>query len=195
MVAVTKGHGASTWALAAAAGCDGIGENYAQELLAKWPFRDETVLPVHFIGSVQSNKVGKIAAIVDVWHGLDRPSVIDAVARRTVGAANVVGGPRVFVQVNATGEASKAGCEPRATGELVSQCRDLGLDVAGLMTMGPADADPVRSREAFRRVRDLADDLGLTECSMGMSDDFETAVACGSTLVRLGTALFGARSA
>lgn len=195
IVAVTKGHGLDAWHRASGAGCEGIGENYAQELLAKWEANDRPVAPIHFVGSIQTNKVRALAGIVDVWHGLDRESAVDAVARRTVQDPDVGSrrNPRVFVQVNATGEPTKSGCAPGDAASLVASCRSRGLDVAGLMAMGPADADPGRSERAFRLVRALADDLGLGGCSMGMSDDFELAVACGATTVRLGTVLFGPR--
>jgi pyridoxal phosphate enzyme (YggS family) len=196
VVAVTKGHPVDAWRAATRAGCEGIGENYAQELLGKWEEVGESVAPIHFVGAVQSNKVARLAPIVSVWHGLDRTSVIEAVARHCAAvAAGSVRAPRVFVQVNATGEESKSGCVPGDAARLVSLAREHGLHVAGLMTMGPSDGDPVRTRTAFTTVRVLADELGLVECSMGMSDDFEIAVACGSTMVRLGTALFGPRSA
>jgi hypothetical protein len=195
VVAVTKGHPVAAWRAATRAGCEGIGENYAQELLGKWAEVGGSVAPIHFVGAVQSNKVARLAPIVSVWHGLDRPSVIEAVARhRSTAAAGSDPPPRVFVQVNSTGEESKSGCAPGDAARLVSIAGDHGLEVVGLMTMGPTDGDPIRTRAAFTTVRALADELGLGECSMGMSDDFEIAVACGSTVVRLGTALFGPRS-
>ena len=101
--------------------------------------------------------------------------------------------PTVLVQVNATGEPSKGGCDPGDVGDLVANALNLNLNVSGLMTIGPADGDPVGTRHAFTLVRALADELGLTTCSMGMSLDLDIAIDCGTTRVRLGTALFGER--
>jgi uncharacterized pyridoxal phosphate-containing UPF0001 family protein len=99
----------------------------------------------------------------------------------------------VFVQVNSTGEASKSGCPPDQVAGLVEHARGRGLHVVGLMTIGPTDADPAGTREAFRATRRLATDVGVERCSMGMSGDLEIAVELGATDVRVGAALFGER--
>jgi PLP dependent protein len=187
IVAVTKTFGPEAISAALAAGCRSIGENYAQELLAKL---DE--LPasaprptVRFIGHLQSNKVRQLAHVVDVWETLDRASVIDEVARRSPGA-------RVLVQVNVSAEPQKGGCDPGLTPELVGRARQAGLIVEGLMTVGaPGPVDVVRP--GFRMLRRLADELDLAVCSMGMSADLEVAVEEGATEVRIGSALFGPR--
>jgi pyridoxal phosphate enzyme (YggS family) len=188
LVAVTKGFGADALAAAVAAGCDAIGESYAQELLAKLGGGgfDPTSTEIHFIGHVQRNKVAALSAVVDVWESVDRPELATAIARHRPGAT-------VFVQVNSTGEASKSGCPPERVAGVVDHARGCGLDVAGLMTIGPTDADPDRTRAAFRATRELAGELGLARCSMGMSGDLELAVELGATDVRVGTALFGER--
>ncbi len=186
VVAVTKGFGPAAVEFAAAAGCTAIGENYGQELLAKADTIERLGLAVQFIGRLQSNKVRKLVGRVDLWASLDRPSVIDEVARRDPGAA-------VLVQVNATGEDRKGGCDPEDVGALVDRAGAAGLYVRGLMTVGPTVGPPEAARPGFRLVRRLTDELGLDVCSMGMSGDLRVAVEEGSTSVRLGTVLFGPR--
>lgn len=186
LVAVTKGFG--PWAIdaAVAAGCDAIGESYAQELTAKRETVERLRPEVHFVGRLQRNKVRQLVGLVDVWCSLDRTSVIDEVAARAPGA-------RVLVQVDTTGDPGKGGCAFDDTAPLVDRARRAGLEVLGLMTVGPTGQPPEAARPGFRAVRTLVDELGLTVCSMGMSDDLEIAVHEGSTEVRLGTALFGER--
>lgn len=186
LVGVTKGFDA--WAIddAVAAGCDAIGENYAQELLDKLPTIERLTPKVHFIGRLQRNKVRQLVGIVDVWCSLDRLSVVDEVAKRAPGAT-------VLIQVDTTGDPAKGGCALDDVATLVQHARDVGLVVDGLMTVGPTDRPPEAARDGFRRVRALVDDLGLRTCSMGMSSDLRVAVEAGSTEVRVGTALFGPR--
>lgn len=184
--AVTKGFGPEVVRLALDAGLTDLGENYAQELVAKAAEVDHVPgLRWHAIGPVQRNKVRRLAPHVHTWHTVDRLTLAEEIARRAPGA-------RVMVQVNATGEATKAGVEPSEVPTLADQMRALPLDLCGLMTIGPTDpaADP---RPAFDTVRQLADDLDLPERSMGMTRDLEAAVAAGATMVRVGTALFGSR--
>ena len=157
------------------------GENRAQELLAKAP--EVPGARWHFVGRVQTNKVRQLAPVVAVWQSVDRPDLVDELAKRVPGA-------RVLVQVNVSGEPQKGGCAPAATAGLVDRARDAGLEVAGLMCV-PAFGD---ARTGFRTLRGLADDLGLEQRSMGMTGDLEDAVAEGSTMVRVGTALFGPRA-
>jgi pyridoxal phosphate enzyme (YggS family) len=186
VVGVTKGFGADAVAAAVAAGCDAIGENYAQELLDKRAAIERLGPEVHFIGRLQRNKVRHLAGIVDVWCSLDRASVIDEVAKRAPGS-------RVLIQVDTTGDPGKGGCDVSETASLVDRATEQGLDVRGLMTVGPTAADSEAARPGFRQVRALVDRLGLDECSMGMSGDLVVAVEEGSTEVRVGTALFGPR--
>jgi PLP dependent protein len=186
VVGVTKGFGADAIAAAVAAGCDAVGENYAQELLDKRSVIEQLVPEVHFIGRLQRNKVRQLAGIVDVWCSLDRTSAIDEVAKRAPGS-------RVLIQVDTTGNPGKGGCDVGETAALVDRARERALVVRGLMTVGPTGADSEAARPGFRRVRALVDELGLDECSMGMSGDLVVAVEEGSTEVRVGTALFGPR--
>jgi len=185
VVAVTKTWGLDAVRAAAAGGCDAIGENYAQELVAK--LTGEGDLPsVHFIGRLQTNKVRLVAPLVSVYETVDRVSLATEISRRAPGA-------RVLVQVSTDCDPDKGGCALCDVAALVEQCRALGLDTAGLMTVGPTDGGPEAARPGFRSVRAAVDALGLSVCSMGMSDDFEVAVAEGSTQVRIGSALFGQR--
>lgn len=188
LLAVTKGFGPDAIAAAVAAGCDGIGENYAQELLAKRSAVEAARAEVHFIGQLQTNKVRVLAGLVDVWESVDRPRLVHELARRAPGA-------RIFVQVDATGEHvdRKGGCPLEDVAALVDGARTAGLVVEGLMTIGPTSGDPTRTRAAFRAVTALADALELPGRSMGMTADLELAVQEGSTQVRVGTALFGLR--
>ena len=186
VVGVTKGFGADAVAAAVAAGCDAVGENYAQELLDKRPVIEQLGPEVHFIGRLQRNKIRQLAGIVDVWCSLDRMSAIDEVAKRAPGT-------RVLIQVDTTGDPGKGGCDVGETAALVDRANERGLIVRGLMTVGPTGADSEAARPGFRRVRALVDELGLDECSMGMSGDLVVAVEEGSTEVRVGTALFGPR--
>lgn len=143
---------------------------------------------MHFIGQLQSNKVRQLAGFVDVWETVDRPRLVDEVAKRAPGAT-------VLLQVDTSGEPGKGGCAPGDVPDLLRAARRAGLVVDGLMTVGPTAGGPEAARPGFRLVRRLVDDLGLATCSMGMSGDLEVAVEEGSTQVRVGTALFGARSA
>lgn len=189
LVAVTKTHPRSVMEAAVAAGCDALGENYVQEILDKTAEAGPPG-PLHMIGSVQSNKVRKIAGIVSLWQSVDRESVVDEIARRAA-----VGGCReILLQVNSTGEASKGGCGPADVSALRERAEAAGLNVLGLMTIGPTHGSAPERERAFRLVRGLCDEGGLAVCSMGMTDDYETAVGCGSTMVRIGSALFGTRA-
>ena len=186
IVAVTKGFGVDAVEAARAAGAVHVGENYAQELVAK--AGDLTAGPGlvwHFIGGLQTNKVRQLTALVDLWESVDRASLGIELAKRAPGA-------RVLAQVNISGEATKGGCAPEEAATLVGRLRDLGLDVLGLMGVAAA-GDVDRARAQFGRLAELASALDLTELSMGMSADLEAAVAEGATIVRVGTALFGPR--
>jgi hypothetical protein len=184
IVAVTKGFGSETVDAALGAGLGDVGENYAQELIAKadavqgrprW----------HFLGPIQRNKVGRLAPHVVAWHGVDRAAAADSVASASPGV-------EVFVQVNVTGESGRPGCRPDEVDALVRHCRSRPVGLTGLMAVGPA-GDLARARDCFRWLAQRARRLGLRELSMGMSDDFEVAVAEGATTLRLGRILFGPR--
>ena len=186
IVAVSKGVALDRLRAAGPAGLHDLGESYAQELVAKAePPGEDADRRWHFIGRLQRNKVRLVAPFVHLWQSVDRLSVAAEVARRAPGAA-------ILVQVNVSGLEQQGGCPPERVAATVEGCRDLGLEVRGLMAIGPQGPDEV-VRAGFRQVRALADRLELPERSMGMSADLEPAVAEGSTMVRVGTALFGPR--
>jgi len=187
VVTVTKGHPVTAAQAAIEAGAIDLGENYAQEFLSKLdePALAAEELKWHFIGQLQSNKVRKLAGSIALWHTLDRPSVIDEVAKRDPGAA-------VLIQVDVAGEPGRGGCALVDTESLVGRAVDAGLRVRGLMAVGPNGA-PELARPGFARLRSMVDSMGLTVCSMGMTEDLEVAVGEGATLVRVGTAIMGPR--
>ena len=190
VVAVTKGFGSDAVRAALDAGILDIGENYAQELERK---NTEVTAGTgnaptcrwHFLGHVQRNKVRRVAPAVHLWQSVDRVAAGAEIARRAPRAS-------VLVQVNVSHEVAKNGCPMEDAPALVDDLLALGLEVRGLMAVGPAGS-PERARPGFRRVAALADRLGLPERSMGMSDDLEVAVQEGTTMVRIGRALFGPR--
>ncbi len=184
ILAVTKGFGADAIDAALAAGCTAIGENYAQELIEKRAAAEHA--EVHFIGQLQTNKIRQIAGLVRVYETVDRARIAHEIAKRDPGAT-------VLIQVDTAGQSGKGGCSFDQLDELVGEVRSIGLNLGGLMTVGPTLGGPEAARDGFRRVRSAVDRLGLEVCSMGMTGDLEVAVAEGSTQVRVGTALFGER--
>ena len=186
VVAVTKGFGPEVAAVALEAGFVALGENYAQELLHKVEALPASARPEwHFLGRLQTNKVRHLAPHVGLWQSVDRVELVREIAKRAPGAA-------VLVQLNLSGEEQKGGCAVADTPRLVGVARDEGLDVRGLMGVGPA-GDAALARPGFERLVALADSLDLPVRSIGMSADLEVAVRAGSTMVRIGTDLFGPR--
>jgi pyridoxal phosphate enzyme (YggS family) len=189
LLAVSKGHPVAAVRAAVTAGLHDLGESYAQELAATAEaLAEDPTAPSprwHAIGGLQRNKVRLIAPHVHLWQSVDRLSLAGEIARRAPGAA-------VLVQVNVSGAEQQGGCPPAQAASVVEGCRDLGLEVRGLMAIGPR-GEPAEVRAGFRLLRELADRLELPERSMGMSGDLELAVAEGSTMVRVGTDLFGPR--
>lgn len=189
VLAVTKGFGVDAVAAAVAVGLPAVGENYAQELAEKAESDvAQSLVPTpewHFIGQMQSRRVRLVAPHVALWQSVDRAKVGARIANHAPGA-------RVMVQVNATGEPQKAGCEPTEVTSLVDALRQLGLEVVGLMTVGRV-GDRSETLGAFQMVRDLADTLELPQRSMGMTADLDLAIEAGSTMIRVGTGLFGPR--
>ena len=166
-----------------------FGENYVQETQGKWPdwrgrYPD---VSVHMIGPVQSNKARAAVGLFDAIHTLDRMTLARKLAQH---CAEQGRHPQLFVQVNTGDEPQKAGILADELPGFLSQCRDLGLSPEGLMCIPPDGLDPLPH---FRLLRRLAQDNGLPLLSMGMSADFETAIAEGATHVRVGSAIFGAR--
>jgi len=144
-------------------------------------------IDVHFIGALQSNKVRSLAGHIALWQSVDRDSVVDELGRRAPGAS-------ILIQVDTTQEPSKGGVVPAELDALRTRAESRGLNVKGLMTIGPTDGTPEECEKSFGMLRQLVNEQGLSVCSMGMSADFPIAVACGSTMVRVGSGLFGSRT-
>ena len=166
-----------------------FGENRVQEAAAKWPALREAWPDVrlHLVGQLQSNKADEAVALFDAIHSLDRPSLVAALARAMDRAGRQV---PCFVQVNVGEEPQKGGVLPRELPALLAEARAAEVPLAGLMCLPPADIEPA---PFFAFLAKLAADNGLAGLSMGMSDDYATAVMLGATHVRVGTAMFGAR--
>jgi pyridoxal phosphate enzyme (YggS family) len=196
LLAVSKVQDAERVAAAAAAGQRAFGESYVQEALDKQAALAALDLTWHFIGRVQTNKTREIAEHFDVVHGL-----CDLKHARRLGAQRpTAAGPlSVCVQVNLSGEASKAGLAPAAVADFIAACRAIdGLSVQGLMTLPAPVDDLAGQRRPFAALRALRDQLAtaalpLATLSMGMTADLEAAIAEGATIVRVGTAIFGPR--
>ncbi|MFH1278403.1 MAG: YggS family pyridoxal phosphate-dependent enzyme [Candidatus Eisenbacteria bacterium] len=198
LVAVTKRIPAGRINEAIEAGVKAIGENRVQEAEAKWP----DLLPGperHLVGRLQRNKAGKAADLFDRIQSIDGEKLAAAVSRRAEAAGKRI---PVLVEVNVSGEDSKAGVAPGAVRSLIEEIARLpGIAVDGLMTIGPLTEDPERIRRAFRELREIFEGLRarpvagteMRHLSMGMTGDYEIAVEEGATMVRLGTALFGPR--
>jgi PLP dependent protein len=174
-----------------AAGVTDVGENRAQELLAKQAALADAPIRWHFIGALQANKVKAVAGRVALIHSVDDAALGSLIGRR----ATAEGATQdVLVEVNLSGEPSKAGCSPDGLADLLAGLRESpGLAVRGLMTV-PAPGSS-EARNAFRRLTELREANGLEHCSMGMTGDFEIAISEGATIVRVGTAIFGPRPA
>jgi len=231
IVAMTKGFGPDAVRAAVAAGVRDVGENYADELVAKhaqvegsppavegtagaeptgppyvYDLGDDSEAGAprargapdlggagggatrawHFLGRVQRNKVKRLAPLVHLWQTVDRTAAGQEIARRAPGA-------RVLVQLNVSGQPGRTGCAPADAPALVDGLRAMELDVVGLMAIGPP-GPPESARSAYRDLAAMADWLELPERSMGMTDDLEVAVEEGTTMVRVGRALFGSRT-
>ena len=183
LVAATKTQPVRVIAEVLAAGVRDLGENRAQELVAKAPELAPLDPVWHFIGRLQRNKINQLAPWVSCWQTVDRVELAEALAAR-------VDSTTVLVEVNVGAEPQKGGCGVQEVRPLVDHLRDLGVSVVGLMTVAPAGVDP---RPAFASLRTLATSCELAELSMGMSGDFEAAIGEGATIVRIGTGLFGMR--
>jgi PLP dependent protein len=191
LIAVSKTHSADRIQPLINAGQRVFGENRVQEAADKWPaLRDATPdIELHLIGQLQSNKAEEAVALFDAIHSVDRPSLVAALAKAMDKADKR---PACFVQVNIGDEDQKGGCAVADLPALLAEARAADLPVAGLMCLPPASVEPA---PYFALLSKLARDHGLSGLSMGMSDDFETAVTIGATHVRIGSALFGARTA
>ena len=189
LVAVSKTHSAAEITPLIAAGQRVFGENRVQEAQAKWPALRgaQSDIALHLIGQLQSNKAAEAVALFDCIHSLDRTSLVGALAKAMDQAGRQV---PCFVQVNIGAEEQKGGCDIAALPALLALARAADLPVIGLMCVPPV---AIEAAPFFALLDKLAGDHGLPGRSMGMSDDFETATMLGSTHVRVGSALFGAR--
>ena len=190
LVAVSKKHPATAIEPLLLEGHRHFGENRVQEAQKKWPaLREEYPgVRLHLVGQLQSNKAEDAAALFDVIHSLDRPSLVKALAK-----AFDKNGRQVpcFVQVDIGDEPQKGGCPVSELPALLARARDADIPLAGLMCLPPVEIEPA---PFFAFLDKLARDHGLEGRSMGMSGDYETAIMLGATHVRVGTALFGERS-
>jgi hypothetical protein len=200
LVVVTKDVGVDRAAAALDAGAIDLGENRAQEFVAKMKALDRRAVAPrwHFIGTLQRNKVKAVVGAVELIHSIDSIPLGGAVAARAQDLGIV---QDVLLEVNTSGESTKHGFSQAAAAEAIEALGGApGLRVRGLMTIAPAGAPSV-ARRSFVTLRDLRDDLrgrlhgeGLEELSMGMTSDFEQAIEEGATIVRVGTAIFGERA-
>lgn len=167
-----------------------FGENRVQESQGKWPQLKEEYpdTELHLIGPLQSNKTSEAVALFDVIHTVDREKIAKALAKEMSKQDRVL---KLYVQVNTGREEQKAGIDPHQAVEFVERCRsEHGLKIVGLMCIPPFDENP---GPHFALLRKLAEEAGVAELSMGMSADYQTAIEFGSTSVRVGSAIFGAR--
>jgi PLP dependent protein len=172
------------------AGQRAFGENRVQEAAQKWPdLRKEYAgVELHLIGPLQSNKAAEAVALFDVIQTVDRLKIAEALARECKKQGRHL---QFYIQVNTGLEPQKAGVGPDEADAFIKTCREeLGLNIVGLMCIPPAEEDP---RPHFKMLREIAQRNGLSQLSMGMSSDFEIAIAEGATQVRVGSAIFGAR--
>jgi pyridoxal phosphate enzyme (YggS family) len=190
LVAVAKTFGPDAITPVLDAGHRLFGENRVQEAHAKWPAlrARHADIELHLIGALQTNKAREAVELFDAVHAIDRPRIAEAVAREMARQGKAM---ELFIQVNTGEEPQKAGVAPRETERLLRLCRDdLGLAIAGLMCIPPQDEE---AAVHFAFLAKLARELGLAGLSMGMSADFETAIAFGATHVRIGSEIFGSR--
>lgn len=190
LVAASKTFGADAIDQAVGAGQRRFGENRVQEALAKWPPLKQKYpdVELHLIGPLQSNKVRDAVALFDVIETIDRDKIARALAAEIEKTGHRL---RLFVQVNTGEEPQKAGVLPGDARAFITRCRDeFGLSIEGLMCIPPLDEEPALHFALLAKIAGLA---GVSELSMGMSADFETAVAFGATYVRVGTGVFGPR--
>lgn len=191
LIAVSKTFGADAIEAAIAAGQTTFGENRVQETKAKWPAirAAHDGLSLHLIGPLQSNKAKEAVQLFDAIHSVDRPSLCEALKKEIEKQGRH---PTLFVEINTGAETQKAGVLPQDADAFLKACRDTyGLTVSGLMCIPPLDDAPAPH---FALTAKIAARNGLTLLSMGMSGDYETAIAFGATHVRVGSAIFGARA-
>jgi len=190
LVAVSKTFDAADISPVIEAGQRIFGENRVQEAQGKWPALKDAFadIELHLIGPLQSNKAKEAVALFDVIETVDREKIAVELAREIARQGRA---PRLYIQVNTGSEPQKAGIEPRDAVAFVTRCREVhGLAIEGLMCIPPADENP---GPHFALLEKLGQEAGVAKLSMGMSGDYETAIAFGATSVRVGSAIFGSR--
>ncbi|CAN7283292.1 YggS family pyridoxal phosphate-dependent enzyme [Mesorhizobium amorphae] len=190
LVAVSKTFEAADIRPVIEAGQRVFGENRVQEAQAKWPVLKAAFpeIELHLIGPLQSNKAKEAVALFDVIETIDREKIAAELAKEIARQGR---SPKLYVQVNTGSEPQKAGIEPREAVAFVARCREVhGLAIEGLMCIPPADENP---GPHFALLEKLSKEAGVAKLSMGMSGDYETAIAFGATSVRVGSAIFGSR--
>ena len=200
LCAATKTNGAEAVRQAISAGVDLCGENRVQELVAKQKENAYEGAPVHFIGHLQTNKVKQVVGKVDLIQSVDSLRLLKAIDTEAAKQGIV---QHILLEINVGGEESKGGFSPEEVLPIIEQISDFPhIFVRGLMAIPPISQNPGDNRKFFQKILQLSVDITakkydnvLVNClSMGMSDDFEDAIACGSTMIRVGTAIFGKRN-
>ena len=200
LLAATKMNDADRVKEAVAAGVDACGENRVQELVQKQPLGAYEGVPVHFIGRLQTNKVNKVVGKVDLIESVDRLELLEVVNKT---ALRLGVGQDILFEVNIGGEEQKGGFTPEETLALAAKMGDYpGVKLCGLMTIPPISEKKGDNCKYFEKMRNLFidirekkyDNVSMVCLSMGMTDDFEDAISEGSTMIRVGTAIFGARN-
>ena len=186
IIAVTKSLNEEAIVIAKEAGIQAVGENYAQELIEKHQALGDSEIGWHMIGAIQRNKIRKLSGILSLWQSVDRIEVLEEIKKREPSG-------KVLIQINPFGETGKGGCSFHEAGNLIEYGLEKGLSVVGVMAVG-VQGDLRKTSDIFNKVGALADEFGLLERSIGMSDDIELAIDHGSTMLRIGRALFGERA-
>ncbi len=185
LLPVTKGFSVREIQAVFEVGLFGIGESYTQELLEKSKEISDSRVKWHMIGNIQRNKVRKLSPVIELWHSVYRTEIIDEISKYKSDA-------KILIQVDMNARHMQGGCSPDDVPWLVDYANKRGLKVEGLMTIG-VNRDLIETKESFLALSKMSESLGLKEVSMGMSDDFETALECGATILRVGRGIFGER--
>ena len=185
LLPITKGFSVREIEAVFEVGLFGIGESYAQELLEKSKEISDSRLKWHMIGNIQRNKVRKLSPVIELWHSVYRTEIIDEISKYKSDA-------KILIQVDMNARQMQGGCNPDDVPLLVDYANERGLKVEGLMTIG-VNRDLIETKGSFLALSKMSESLGLKEVSMGMSDDFETALECGATILRVGRGIFGER--
>jgi len=186
LLPVTKGFGVREVQAMLEVGLTKIGESYAQEILEKTEMITDDRIAWHMIGRVQRNKVRRLSETVDLWHSVDRKELISEISKYKTNS-------KILIQVNMNDRYHQGGCSPENVPELIEFASNKGVDVKGLMTIG-VDQDINATKNVFAGLAKLSEKVGLTEISMGMSNDFEIAIDYGATILRVGRNIFGERA-